>query len=137
MTDLTNCSILVVDDAETNVDILVDVLGDDYEVSVAMDGEGALEVVEEEIPDLILLDIMMPGLDGFEVLKRLKADERTKDIGVIFITGAADPEDAARGLALGALDFIAKPINPPLVKARVKNYLELILLRRTGQEPRA
>ncbi len=131
MDDLTNCSILVVDDAEANLDILVEILADDYDISVAMDGEGALEAVEEDIPDLILLDIMMPGMDGFEVLKRLKTDERTRDIGVIFITGATDQEDTDKGLEMGALDFIAKPINPPIVKARVKNYLELILLRRT------
>lgn len=131
MDDLSDCSILVVDDAEANIDILVEILADDYDISVAMDGEAALEAVEEEIPDLILLDIMMPGMDGFEVLRRLKADERTRDIGVVFITGAAEEDDAAKGLELGALDFIAKPINPPIVKARVKNYLELISLRRT------
>ncbi len=118
-------SILVVDDTETNIDILVDLLSDDYDVSVAMDGESALQAVEDNAPDLILLDIMMPGMDGYEVCKRLKADEKTRDIPVIFVTAMNDIEDEARGFEVGAVDFIIKPVSPPIVKSRVKSQLSL------------
>jgi len=125
MAEFTNFSLLVVDDTEANVDILVETLGGDYDVSVAMDGESALESVEEEKPDLILLDIMMPGMDGYEVCERLKADETTKDVPVIFLTAMTEEQDEARGLALGAVDYVTKPFSPSLVKARVQNQLEL------------
>ncbi|MBF0211218.1 MAG: hybrid sensor histidine kinase/response regulator, partial [Desulfamplus sp.] len=118
-------NILIVDDTEANIDILVDTLGDDYEVSVAMDGESAIEDVRTNPPDLILLDIMMPGIDGYEVCRRLKADEKTKDIPIIFITALSQVEDETKGLKLGAVDYITKPISPPIVKARVENHLEL------------
>ena len=118
-------TILVVDDTETNIDILMEALSDDYEMSVALDGETALELVEEELPDIILLDVMMPGMDGYEVCKMLKNSSRTVNIPVIFITALSDESDEARGLALGAVDFITKPFNPDLVKARVRNHLEL------------
>ncbi len=125
MADITDFAVLVVDDTEANVDILVETLGDDYEVSVAMDGESALESVEEERPDLILLDIMMPGMDGYEVCERLKADQTTKNIPIIFLTAMTEEQDEARGLALGAVDYVTKPFSPSLVKARVQNQLEL------------
>jgi len=125
MTDLSNSTVLVVDDTETNIDILVETLGDDYDVSVAIDGESALESVESEVPDLILLDIMMPGMDGYEVCRRLKADERTRNIPIIFVTAMIEAEDEAKGLALGALDYITKPFRPNLVEARVRNHLIL------------
>lgn len=118
-------NVLVVDDTEANIDILVEALSDDYEISVALDGESALEAVAEERPEIILLDIMMPGMDGYEVCRRLKADCATRDIPVIFITAMADAQDEARGLAMGAIDYITKPINPALVRARVKNHLDL------------
>ena len=86
MKDISECSVLVVDDVEANVDILVDTLGDIYEVSVAMDGLSALEVVEENPPDLILMDIMMPGMDGYEVCQKLKSNKKTRGIPVIFVT---------------------------------------------------
>ncbi|MCG8614895.1 MAG: response regulator [Desulfobacterales bacterium] len=126
MKDLSDCVVLVVDDTEANVDMLVEALGDDYDVMVAMDGEETLEMVEEERPDLILLDIMMPVMDGFEVCERLKADEATRDIPVIFLTGKADPEDKEKGMALGAIDYIIKPFDIPDVQARVKTHLEKI-----------
>ena len=125
MADLTECKVLVVDDAESNIDILVDALGSDYEVSVAMDGESALQDIAEEIPDLILLDIIMPGVDGYEVCKRVKADEKTQKIPIIFITALTEEQDEAKGLALGAVDYVTKPFSPDLVKSRVKNQLEL------------
>ncbi|HCY85116.1 MAG TPA: hypothetical protein DHV36_08285 [Desulfobacteraceae bacterium] len=126
MKDLSECVVLVVDDTEANVDMLVEALGDLYDVMVAMDGEETLEMVEEERPDLILLDIMMPEMDGFEVCERLKADAATRDIPVIFLTGKTDPEDKERGMALGAIDYIIKPFDIPDVQARVKAHLEKI-----------
>ena len=129
MRDLTNCTVMVVDDTETNVDILVETLGDEYEVSVAMDGETALEYALEEQPDLILLDIMMPGMDGYEVCRRLKDNPETGNIPVIFVTAMSEVEDETRGLQLGAIDYLTKPISPPIVQARVRNHLELKLAK--------
>jgi len=117
--------VLVVDDAETNIDILMETLGDDYDVSVAMDGESALESVASDRPDLILLDIIMPGMDGYEVCKRLKDDETTRNIPVIFLTAMTEVQDEAKGLALGAVHYVTKPFSPELVKSRVHNQLEL------------
>ena len=90
-----------------------------------MDGETALEDINENPPDLILLDIMMPGMDGYEVCRRLKADPETESLPVIFLTALTDAQEEARGLELGAVDYITKPFNPALVKARVRNHLEL------------
>lgn len=129
MADLANCSVMVVDDTEANVDILVEALSEDYEVSVAMDGESALQDIAENPPDLILLDIMMPGIDGYEVCKRLKANGATRSIPVIFLTAMTEEQDEAKGLELGAVDFVTKPFNPALVKSRVCNHLELKIHR--------
>lgn len=120
---LSECNVMVVDDTEENVDILVETLGDDYEISVAMDGETALEDIAENSPDLILLDIMMPGIDGYETCRRLKADPKTSDIPIIFITAMGELEDEEKGLELGAIDYIRKPITPTIVKTKVKNQL--------------
>ena len=120
-----NYSILVVDDTETNIDILVNALAGDYDVRVALDGRSALADVAAEAPDLILLDIMMPGMNGYQVCKILKRDPVTRDIPVIFVTALADPEDEKKGLALGAVDYITKPFSVALVKARVFNHMEL------------
>ena len=125
MTDLSQMRVLVVDDVESNVDILVEALGDDYRVSVAMDGDSALEIVEEAPPDIILMDIMMPGIDGYEVCERLKSKTATQDIPVVFLTALSKEENETKGLALGAVDYITKPFRPAIVKARVKNHLEL------------
>ncbi|MBF0235157.1 MAG: two-component system response regulator [Desulfamplus sp.] len=125
MVDISNFTVMVVDDTEANIDVLVNTLEDMYDIQVAMDGETALEDIKEEPPDLILLDIMMPGMDGYEVCQRLKADESTKNIPVIFLTAMTDEKDEAKGLALGAVDYVTKPFSPDLVKARVKNQLEL------------
>lgn len=125
MADYSYFSVLVVDDTETNIDIMVEALGEDYEVRVALDGETALEHVSEEKPDLILLDIMMPGMDGYEVCERLKKNPETHDIPIIFLTAKSEEQDEARGLALGAVDYVTKPFSPGLVKARVNNQLEL------------
>ena len=116
-------SVLVVDDTETNIDILVDILDEEYDLSVALDGESALESLEEDLPDCILLDVKMPGIDGFEVCRRIKADERTKDIPVIFITALTDEDEKAEGLSLGASGYVGKPINPEEVRSAIKNVL--------------
>jgi len=101
MEELSERNVLVVDDAEANIDILVEALGSEYEVSVAMDGESALESVESELPDIILLDIMMPGMDGYEVCQRLKSDTKTAGIPIVFLTAMTDDENRARGIELG------------------------------------
>ena len=120
---MTEKNILIVDDTESNIDILVESLSDAYEVSVAMDGESALEIVVEEPPDLILLDIMMPDMDGYEVCEKLKSDNNTKDIPIIFLSGATDEGSKEKGLALGAIDYITKPIDKNIVLSKLKEHL--------------
>ncbi len=129
MESLSMMKILIVDDTEENIEILVELLSDLYDISVAMDGERAIESLKNQIPDLILLDIMMPGIDGYEVCKKLKTNKNTKNIPVIFLTALTDAREEEKGLNLGAVDYITKPFTPTLVKARVKNQLELKLYR--------
>jgi len=129
MKKLSECTVLIVDDTEENLDILVETLADDYEVSVAMDGETALESVEEEVPDIILLDIMMPAMNGYEVCRRIKASKNTKDIPVIFLTAVTDIDSKAKGFELGAVDYITKPFEILEVKARVRTHLSLELTK--------
>jgi putative two-component system response regulator len=118
--------ILLVDDNTTNLQLLRDTLdGFGYKLLVAKNGKTALTIAHKANPDLILLDIMMPEMDGYEVCKRLKADEATVHIPIIFVTALSDAEDEAKGLTLGAVDYITKPFNPELVMARVHNHLEL------------
>ncbi|MCP4900656.1 MAG: diguanylate cyclase [bacterium] len=117
--------ILIVDDVSENIMILGDLLGGDYETRFALNGKDALEMAVGGGFDLILLDVMMPGLDGYEVCRRLKSDERTLDIPVIFVTARDEVEDEAHGLSLGAVDYITKPFNAPIVRARVKTHVEL------------
>lgn len=126
-----NCTIMIVDDIETNIDILLDTLGHDYEVMVAIDGATALEHARRNPPDLILLDVMMPDMDGFEVCMRLKRDPRTREIPVIFVTAMNEVVEEKKGLELGAVDYITKPFSPPIVRARVRNHLELKLAQET------
>lgn len=118
-------SVLVVDDVVENIDILVETLSQDFEISVATSGSSALELVADEQPDIILLDVMMPGMSGHEVCKALKSDEVTKGIPVVFVTALSEEIDEAKGLALGAIDYITKPFSPDLVKARVQIHLAL------------
>ncbi len=125
MDKITPHNILVVDDVETNIDILFETLSDEYDVSVAMDGPTALEFAAQDPPDLILLDIMMPGMDGYEVCRQLKANISTRPIPIIFVTAMADIEDETKGFEIGAVDYITKPISPPIVKARVRTHLAL------------
>jgi two-component system sensor histidine kinase/response regulator len=125
MKELSDCTVLVVDDTEANVDILVNALGEICEVSVAMSGREALETVAEEPPDLILLDIVMPEIDGYEVCRRLKSDERYAKIPIIFLTALTEIENKTKGFQMGAVDYITKPFEVAEVKARVKTHLEL------------
>lgn len=126
MSDETRQRILIVDDMPTNIRILGEALRQDYAVSVATDGDQALAAaLGATPPDLVLLDIMMPGMDGYEVCRRLKADPAGKDIPVIFVTALDEDVDEERGLSLGAVDYIAKPFSVPVVLARVRNHLEL------------
>lgn len=117
--------IVIVDDEILNVAVLGDLLKDDYTVMVAKNGKQALKIVEAQNPDLILLDIMMPEMDGYEVCRRLKASPDTKDIPVIFISAMGEEENEAKGLELGAVDYIRKPISPAITKSRIKTHIEL------------
>ena len=119
-------TVLIVDDEPANISLLNEVLKTDYRIMVAKDGKRALLVAQSNPPpDLILLDIVMPELDGYEVLKRLKADEDTKNIPIIFVTSKDKDQDETKGLEMGAVDYIHKPFNPAVVKARVRAHLEL------------
>ncbi len=119
-------TVLVVDDTPDNIDVLSGVLRGDYKVKAALNGEKALRIVRSDSPpDIVLLDIMMPGMDGYEVCQQLKADPLTSRIPIIFITAKTEIEDEQKGLELGAADYITKPISPPIVQARVKTQLAL------------
>src|SRR4029079_38650 len=101
-------------------------------LSVATSGADALELAgSEDRPDLVLLDIMMPEMDGYEVCRRLKADPRTQDVPVLFVTAISEVDDETKGFSLGAVDYITKPVRPPIVKARVAAHIELALARKT------
>lgn len=118
-------TILVVDDTPTNLTMLNTLLRDTYRVKLANSGAKALQLAQVEAPDLILLDIMMPDMDGYEVCRQLKTQAATQRVPIIFLTAKTQPEDEERGLALGAVDFIHKPISPPLVAARIKTHLQM------------
>ena len=118
--------VLVVDDTIANIRILDDLLRGEYTVRVATNGATALRLaLSEPRPDIVLLDIMMPDMDGYEVCRRLKSDPLTSNIAVVFITAMGNEEHEAKGLDLGAVDFIAKPFQPRLVRARVSNHVAL------------
>ncbi|MBF0187271.1 MAG: response regulator [Magnetococcales bacterium] len=126
-------TLLIVDDTPGNIKVLADILRMDYDVRMALNGEEALDAVTIMKPDMILLDIIMPGLNGYEVCQQLKADTATRSIPIIFITSIDEPWDEFKGLQLGAVDFITKPVRPALVQARVKSHLELKRQRDTIQ----
>jgi diguanylate cyclase (GGDEF)-like protein len=120
--------VLIVDDMPQNIQFLAETLSEEYEVIIATSGEQALEMVSaEEQPDIVLLDIMLPDMDGYEVCRQLKRDESTQHIPVIFVTAKDDAADEERGLNLGAVDYISKPYHLPIVKARVRTHLLLKL----------
>lgn len=118
--------ILIVDDEPLNLKVLKQVLQDNYRLSFAKNGMDALELVKKEKPGLILLDVMMPGMTGFEVCRQLKSDPETNTIPVIFVTALAEEADESEGFAVGGVDYINKPISPALVRARVKTHLSLV-----------
>lgn len=131
-------TILVVDDTPDNIALLSTLLKDRYKVRAANNGERALAIAASQPrPDLILLDIMMPGMDGYEVCERLKIDPHTADIPVIFLTAKVQVEDEEFGLRLGAVDYITKPISPPIVLARVETHLTLKRARQFLQDRNA
>jgi len=123
-------SILIVDDDTSNLMELVSILQPEYKIYAVKDGTSALEKANESEPDLILLDVIMPDMNGFEVLARLKQDDKTKDVPVIFITGMNDNESEREGMEIGAADYIRKPFNATMVKHRVRLHLEIVNLRR-------
>ncbi len=118
-------TILAVDDTPENLDVVKGILGADYVVKAATSGSMALKIAEKQTPDLILLDIMMPEMDGYEVCRRLKENEATKDVPVIFLTAMDQTTDEEHGFELGAADYITKPVNPQILEARVKTHLAL------------
>jgi len=118
-------TVLVIDDTADNLTLASGLLGGLYTVRLASSGEKALAMAAGDPPNLILLDIMMPGMDGYEVCRRLKADPRTRDVPVIFLTAKVETVDEEQGFALGAVDYITKPISPPIVLARVKTHIAL------------
>src|SRR6056297_3384049 len=125
MESLKRGKILIVDDIKANINLLSLKLKADYDISAAYDGESALKQAAEDLPDLILLDIKMPGIDGYEVCRRLKADKNTENIPIIFVTSKDDEVDETKGLELGAVDYIRKPFSISVVKARIKNQFQL------------
>ncbi len=118
-------SILIVDDTAENIDMLKGILMDEYDVKAALNGMAALKIASKFKPDLILLDIMMPDMDGYEVCRKLKENPVTSHIPVIFVTAMTDENDEALGFEAGCVDYITKPIQPMIVRARVKNHLIL------------
>jgi len=116
--------ILIVDDSKVNVDILVGALRDDYKLSVALDGESALRAIERSLPDLVLLDILMPGIDGYEVCRRLRGSPRTREVPVMFLSSLEEARAKARGFEIGGNDYVTKPFELLEVKARVRSLLK-------------
>jgi DNA-binding response OmpR family regulator len=122
--------ILVVDDNQENLKVVSNFLKEmNYKIALALDGDSALQIVRENKIDLILLDIMMPGMDGFEVCKILKEKSETKDIPIIFLTARTESEDIIRGFQLGGVDYITKPFNREELYARVNSHMQLKLIR--------
>jgi len=124
-TETKRHTLLIVDDTPTNLSLLSNLLRDAYRIKVANSGAKALELAFSAPPDLVLLDVMMPEMDGYEVCRRLKTNELTQTVPVIFLTAKNEVEDEELGFSVGAVDFIHKPISPPIVMARVKTHLEM------------
>jgi sigma-B regulation protein RsbU (phosphoserine phosphatase) len=124
MTDLSESRVLIVDDVKANVDVLVQALRDEYKLSVALNGENALRSAEKNPPDLVLLDIVMPGMDGYEVCRRLRSSPQTREVPVMFLSSLEDVVNKARGFEIGANDYLTKPFEVLEVKARVHSLLK-------------
>ncbi|MFM7150948.1 MAG: response regulator, partial [Gemmataceae bacterium] len=123
MNQLSESRVLIVDDTKSNIDALVQVLQGDYRLSVALSGEAAIRAVEKSPPDLIMLDVVMPGIDGFEVCRLLREKPIYQDIPIMFLTGLQDVENKARGFEVGGNDYLTKPFEALEVRARVKAHL--------------
>lgn len=119
-------SVLIVDDEKTNIITLTDILSSEYTVYAAKNGEDAIKAAKQYLPDVILLDIIMPEMDGYEVLALLKQDDDTKNIPVFFVTGLGSTENEEKGLIAGAADYITKPFSPAIVKLRIKNHIQIL-----------
>jgi sigma-B regulation protein RsbU (phosphoserine phosphatase) len=124
MKNLSDSRVLIVDDVKDNIDVLVNALRDEYKLSVALDGESALRSAEKQSPDLVLLDIMMPGLDGYEVCRQLRAREATREVPVMFLSALEDVTNKARGFEVGGNDYLTKPFELLEVQARVRSLLK-------------
>ena len=124
MKELSDCRVLIVDDVKANVDILVRSLSGDYKLSVAFGGQQAIDAVLRSPPDLILLDIMMPDIDGYEICRRLRAAESTRELPIMFLSSLEDVKDKTRGFEVGANDYLTKPFEVLEVKARVRSLLK-------------
>jgi putative two-component system response regulator len=123
--------ILIVDDESFYTDVLDNLLGQEYEIDIVHNGEDALnQAASDPAPDLILLDVMMQDLDGYEVCKLLKKNPQTQNIPVIFLTVRSEVDDEVLGFNLGAVDYITKPMSPPIVRARVRTHIEIQKLRK-------
>ena len=139
-------TLLVVDDTPENIDVMRGILGADYTIKIANNGPLALKIVAAQPPDLVLLDVMMPGMDGYEVCRQIKENEATRHIPIIFVTALGKVVDETLGFELGAADYITKPVSPPIVHARVRahlalsnqrRYLEQLVAERTGELERS
>ena len=119
-------SLLIVDDEKINILTFKHILGDEYTIFSAKNGQEAIEVAKKHLPDLILMDILMPDMNGYEVLALIKSIKEISEIPVIFITGLTNVEDEERGLNLGAVDYITKPFSPSIVKLRVRNQIQML-----------
>ncbi|NVK18383.1 MAG: response regulator [Methylocystaceae bacterium] len=130
-------TILIVDDIADNIDVLKDILIDTYAVKVAKNGPTAIKIAQKQLPDLILLDVMMPGMDGYEVCETLKNDNSTAHIPIIFVTAKNEERDEAKGFDVGAVDYITKPVSSAIVLRRVHNHLSLIKADQLNQLARS
>jgi diguanylate cyclase (GGDEF)-like protein len=124
-------TLLIVDDEKSNLKLLTQILGAEYTIYTATNGENAIEKAKEYMPDLILLDIIMPGINGYETLSELRKCDKTQNTPVIFITGLSSSEDEEKGLSLDAADYISKPFSAMIVKLRVRNQIQMVNQLRT------
>ena len=123
-------SVLIVDDETSNIRALSNILGSEYTLYVTTNGASAVAAAEKYLPDLILLDIIMPDTDGYEVLTALKSSEKTRELSVIFVSGLGDAGSEEKGLALGAVDYISKPFSPAIVRHRVRIHIQAVNMQR-------
>jgi len=126
MMDMGSNSVLIVDDENMNMFALTHMLRPEFTVYAAKNGQSAIKIAKKQMPDVILLDILMPEMDGYEVLSLLKSDEETRNIPVIFVTGLINPDDEKKGLDMGAADYISKPFNADDVREKVRKQIQAL-----------